>query len=112
MSHAPFISQWSFDVADYISWQTQLNDVVSVLQNTKGFESLIVLHSPDEPTRYQVHCSWEDVGSYRRGVSSTQAKLVIWPFLATMIDTPSSFEILQIATPSESTFYETSVENE
>ena len=111
MPSASFISQWSFDVTDYGHWKTQLADVVSVLQSTAGFESLMLLHSPDEPQRYQVHCSWVDVGSYRRGVSSTQAKLVIWPFLTTMIDAPSSFETLLLATPAESVTFDTSVES-
>ena len=111
-STASFVSQWSFDVMDYENWRRQLDDVLTVLQTTTGFETLTLLHSPDEPNRYQVQCRWVDVGSYRRGISSTNAKMTIWPFLASMIDGPSAFETLLVATETHSDEFETSVENQ
>ena len=110
MEPASFISQWSFNVAELHAWKIQLHEVVEVLQATAGFEELTVLHSPDETERYVVQCQWSDVGSYRRGISSTRAKLVIWPFLSTMIDLPSAFETLLIATDSDVTEFDSSVE--
>jgi hypothetical protein len=90
----PFKSQWSFDVADYGVWRLQLEGVQEVLQKSAGFVDMQLLHCPDETQRYLVQCTWKDVGSYRRATSATAAKLVIWPFLANMIDVPSTFETL------------------
>lgn len=94
MVDQPFRSQWSFDVADYDSWRAQLVDVQNVLQQSAGFVDMQLLHSPDQSERYLVQSTWKDVGSYRRATSATAAKLVVWPFLANMIDLPSTFETL------------------
>lgn len=112
MTTASFQSLWAFDVVDIESWNGQLDQVIEVLQQTPGFEQLTILHSPDEPARHVVQCRWVDVGSYRRGVSSTQAKLIIWPFLSTMIDAPSAFETLVIATPDDVQRFASGLESE
>jgi hypothetical protein len=94
MLDQPFRSQWSFDVADFAAWRAQLEEVQIVLQQSAGFIDLQLLHSPDQTDRYLVQSTWKDVGSYRRATSATNAKLVVWPFLATMLDLPSTFETL------------------
>jgi hypothetical protein len=94
MLDQPFRSQWSFDVVDYPTWRAQLEDVQAVLQQSVGFIDLQLLHSPDQIDRYLVQSTWKDVGSYRRATSATTAKLVVWPFLANMLDLPSTFETL------------------
>ena len=111
MNVPPFISQWSFDVPDVSIWRDKLSDVITVLQQTSGFQKLMVFHSPDEIERYIVQCEWNEVGSYRRGISSTPAKMTIWPFLSSMLDQPSAFETLLIATESEQNVFDSSVEN-
>ena len=101
MTDQPFRSQWSFDVANYEAWRAQLNDVQQVLQQSVGFIEMQLLHSPDHAERYLVQSTWKDVGSYRRATSATAAKLVVWPFLANMIDLPSTFEtLLEVGTNS------------
>lgn len=109
MGEQPFYAQWSFEVTDYSSWRSSLTDVLEVLQASAGFVSLHLLHSPDEVQHYSVISQWQNVGSYRRAVSSTSAKLVIWPFLSTMIDQPSTFETLLAVSDGESTEYLSSV---
>lgn len=103
MPNQPFYAQWSFEVADYAPWHADLLSVIEVLQNSVGFESLTLLHSPDEPNHYSVLSKWQDVGSYRRALSATNAKLVVWPFLAPMLPAPTVFETLLEVTPSEIT---------
>lgn len=94
MGDQPFRSQWSFDVTEYEPWRAQLDEVQQVLQNSVGFLEMQLLHSPDQAERYLVQSTWKDVGSYRRATSATPAKLVVWPFLANMLDLPSTFETL------------------
>ena len=101
MPNQPFYAQWSFEVTDYALWHADLMAVTEVLQSSVGFESLSLLHSPDEPTHYSVLSKWQDVGSYRRALSATNAKLVVWPFLASMLPTPTVFETLLEVSPSE-----------
>ena len=109
MVDQPFRSQWSFDVADYAAWRAQLEDVQTVLQQSAGFIDLQLLHSPDEVDLYLVQSTWKDVGSYRRATSATAAKLVVWPFVATMLDLPSTFETLLEITADTVVEYESSV---
>ena len=103
MPNQPFFAQWSFEVTDYAPWHAELLSVIEVLQKSVGFESLSLLHSPDEPNHYSVLSKWQDVGSYRRALSATNAKLVVWPFLAPMLPAPTVFETLLEVTASEIT---------
>ena len=112
MPEQPFYAQWSFEVVDFPSWRSALTDVLGVLQSSTGFESLQLLHSPDEVNHYSVISRWENVGSYRRAVSSTAAKLVVWPFLSTMIDQPSTFETLLSASGTDVIEFPSSVHEE
>jgi len=109
MVDQPFRSQWSFDVSDYASWREQLADVQNVLQESAGFIDLQLLHSPDQADRYLVASTWKDVGSYRRATSATAAKIVVWPFLADMLDLPSTFETLLEVTGDSVIEFPTSV---
>ena len=109
MVEQPFRSQWSFDVSDYAPWRAQLEDVQAVLQQSAGFIDLQLLHSPDQVDRYLVQSTWKDVGSYRRATSATVAKMVVWPFLANMIDLPSIFETLLEVTADTVVEYPSSV---
>ncbi len=109
MVDQPFRSQWSFDVADYAAWRSQLEDVQTVLQQSAGFIDLQLLHSPDEADRYLVQSTWKDVGSYRRAISATAAKLIVWPFVANMLDLPSTFETLLEVTADTVVEYQSSV---
>ncbi|MEI7442267.1 MAG: antibiotic biosynthesis monooxygenase [Actinomycetes bacterium] len=109
MVDQPFRSQWSFDVVNYAAWRAQLAEVQNVLQQSAGFVNLQLLHSPDQVDRYLVQSTWKDVGSYRRATSATAAKLVVWPFLANMIELPSIFETLLEVTADSSVEYVSSV---
>lgn len=109
MESQPFRSHWSFDVSEYSQWRSQLEKVIEVLSSSIGFVSLQLLHSPDEPNRYLVQSTWQDVGSYRRALSATPAKLVVWPFIAPMLDLPSTFETLLERSIDSSIEYPSSV---
>lgn len=107
--HGKFYSVWEFNVAAQAEWLAGLPEILDVLQSREGFLEAHVMRSPDEPERFAIHCTWSDVGSYRRALGSTQAKMVIWPFLADMIDRPTAFEELLSATVSDLTSYESSL---
>ena len=64
----------------------------------------------DSPQRYAIEISWVDVGSYRRALGSTQAKLVVWPFLADMLERPSAFEEMIAVGKTDMTSFETSLD--
>ena len=104
-----FNSVWAFDVSDIKNWSANALAALVVLQVRDGFISGSIIRSPDEPQRHLVTCEWQDVGSYRRALSSTESKMQVWPFLADMIDQPSAYETLFQVTPEEIRTYDTSV---
>lgn len=107
--HGPFYSLWEFDVVDATSLLEAVPSVLQTLQQRDGFVAGHVMRSPDESQRYAVHCTWTDVGSYRRALGSADAKMVVWPFLANMIDRPSAFECLIAADGNSITRFESSL---
>ncbi len=104
-----FNSVWAFDVDDLTTWSAAALSALEVLQIKDGFIAGAIIRSPDEPQRHLVTCEWQDVGSYRRALSSTESKMIVWPFLAGMIDQPSAYETLLQVTPVEIRTYDTSV---
>jgi hypothetical protein len=104
-----FHSVWTFDLADSESLNLAARKAMSVLQIRPGFISANIFRSADSPERYLVQTDWQDVGSYRRALGSTEAKLEVWPFLANMHDQPTAFEKLFTMDLDSTTDYETSV---
>ena len=111
MTIGPFSSLWVFDQPNFVEWMTEAQSAIETLQNLTGFIEAQVGRSPDEPHRLIVTTKWVDVGSYRRALSSTAAKMNVWPFLANMHDQPSAFEVLLSANSAEVQTFESSLEN-
>jgi len=95
-----FQSVWTFEREISDEWVADMSNALAVLQERDGFLSASIVQSVDEGSRCLVLTTWIDVGSYRRAVSSTRAKMVVWPMLADMKDEPSAFEELVLLTPS------------
>lgn len=111
MTHGPFTSIWVFDESDLTSWLTSAECAIKTLQTKPGFLNGEASRSPDDADRLIVTTKWADVGSYRRALSSTEAKLQVWPFLAKMHDQPSAFEVLLSAEGANFSHFETSLES-
>ena len=47
----------------------------------------------DDPALWVLTTRWADVGSYRRALSSTEAKLAAVPLLSEALDEPSAYEV-------------------
>lgn len=107
--HGPFYSLWEFDTQNAPAWLTQAQNSLELLKERDGFIEGHIMHSPDEPARYAIECSWIDVGSYRRAIGSSLAKLHIWPFLADMIDRPTALESLAVITKTSTQTFESSL---
>jgi len=111
MMFGPFISLWTFDRSDLKEWLANAESAIRILQTKAGFISSDIGRSPDQASRLIVTTKWIDVGSYRRALSSTEAKISVWPFLADMHDMPSAFEILLAAQGPNLSHFQTSLEN-
>ncbi len=109
MTIGPFTSLWVFDESNLEIWLAEAQIAIATLQKLPGFRAAEVGRSPDEPNRLIVTTHWQDVGSYRRALSSSEAKMKVWPFLSKMYDQPSAFEVLLSATPDGIQSFESSL---
>ena len=95
-----FQSLWAFDITDHAAFTVAAAQTLEVIAAFDGFIEGHLLHNVDDHGRYVVATRWVDVGSMRRAMSSTRAKIEVWPFLAAMRDEPSVFETLASTTPA------------
>lgn len=86
------IARFSIPLKESLDFRSQLEMVKEVLAQAPGFLTASVGQNLDEPTLWVLTTEWENVGSYRRALSSTRAKLEAIPVLALAIDEPGAFE--------------------
>ena len=73
-------------------FRAELEAVKAVLSEATGFISGTVGQNLDQPTLWVLTTEWQNVGSYRRALSSTRAKLEAIPVLGRAIDEPGAYE--------------------
>ncbi|ASY22297.1 hypothetical protein A1sIIB76_01580 [Candidatus Planktophila versatilis] len=86
------ISRFELPLAEGEKFRVELEAVRDVLAEATGFISGVVGQNLDEPTLWVLTTEWQNVGSYRRALSSTRAKLEAIPVLARAIDEPGAYE--------------------
>ncbi len=59
-----------------------------------GFVGGSVGRALDDPTLWVLATRWEDVGSYRRALSSYEIKVGVVPLLSYAVDEPSAYEVI------------------
>ena len=67
---------------------------LEVLSARDGYVDGAVGRSVDEPELWLLQTRWENVGSYRRALSSYDVKLGAVPLLSRAVDEPSAYEIV------------------
>ncbi len=86
------IARFELPLKEGGDFRLELERVRQVLSEAAGFKSGYVGQNLDEPTLWVLTTEWENVGSYRRALSSTRAKLEAIPVLARAIDEPGAYE--------------------
>ena len=86
------IARFSIPLGQASEFRAQLATLQSVLAQAPGFIDGVFGQNLDDPTLWHLSTNWENVGSYRRALSSTRAKLEAIPILARAIDEPAAYE--------------------
>lgn len=86
------IARFELPMSQADEFRAELEAVKVVLSEAAGFRSGRIGQNLDEPTLWVLTTEWENVGSYRRALSSTRAKLEAIPVLARAIDEPGAYE--------------------
>lgn len=86
------IARFEQALSQSATFRAELEMVKEVLSQAAGFICARIGQNLDEPTLWVLTTEWENVGSYRRALSSTRAKLEAIPVLARAIDEPGAYE--------------------
>jgi heme-degrading monooxygenase HmoA len=86
------VARFDVPLASASDFRAELEGVRDVLAEATGFIGGEVGQNLDEPTLWVLTTRWENVGSYRRALSSTRAKLEAIPVLARAIDEAGAYE--------------------
>jgi quinol monooxygenase YgiN len=86
------VARFEVALSDSTDFRAELEAVKGVLAEAVGFVGARVGQNLDEPKLWVLTSEWENVGSYRRALSSTRAKLEAIPVLARAIDEPGAYE--------------------
>ncbi len=73
----------------------QAREALAALAERPGFLCSRIGRSTDEPELWALTSEWESVGSYRRALSAYDVKVRAVPLLATALDEPTAFELVE-----------------
>ena len=75
-------------------FRADLEAALALLAAQRGYDDGRLGRNVDDPTLWTMVTRWQDVGSYRRALSSYDVKLGAVPLLSRAIDEPSAYESL------------------
>ncbi len=73
----------------------ELEQALEALGRRPGFVGGTIGRNVDEPGLWLLTTRWENVGSYRRALSSYDVKVSAVPLLSRAIDEPSAYEVVE-----------------
>jgi quinol monooxygenase YgiN len=79
---------------DAVGFRADLEAALGVLAQQRGYADGRLGRNLDDPTLWVMVTRWEDVGSYRRALSTYDVKVGAVPLLSRAIDEPSAYEPL------------------
>jgi hypothetical protein len=86
------IARFSIPLGQGSAFAGQIESAKEALSGCAGFLDGTIGQNLDDPTLWVLSTRWENVGSYRRALSSMRVKLEAIPLLAQAIDEPGAYE--------------------
>jgi quinol monooxygenase YgiN len=88
------VTRYRVEPADAASFLAQARAALAVLAGRPGWRTGHVGRATDDPALWVLTSEWDDVGSYRRALSTHEVKITAVPLLSRAIDEPTAFEEL------------------
>ena len=88
------VSRFRVAEQDAEAFRADLEGAQAVLSERKGYVDGQLGRNVDDPTLWTMVTRWQDVGSYRRALSSYDVKVGAVPLLSRAIDEPSAYELI------------------
>ena len=92
------VSRFRVPVEDGEPFRAELAAAHAVLATCVGYVDGQVGRNLDDPTLWALVTRWENVGAYRRALSSYDVKLNAVPLLSRALDEPSAYELVEPGT--------------
>ena len=88
------ISRFRYDDDLAARATTELAGCLERLAERPGYIGGAVGRALDDPTLWVLQTRWENVGSYRRALSTYEIRVGVVPLLSYAVDEPSAYEII------------------
>ena len=75
-----------------------LHHALAILAAKPGYVGGEVGRNVDDPGLWVLSTRWENVGSYRRALSSYEGKMHVQPLMVHALDEPSAYEVVEEGT--------------
>jgi hypothetical protein len=92
------VSRFRVPVVDGEPFRAELTAARDVLAEQTGYVDGRIGRNLDDPTLWVLTTRWDNVGAYRRALSSYDVKLQAVPLLSRAIDEPSGYEVVEPGT--------------
>jgi hypothetical protein len=92
------VSRFRVPVEDGEPFRAELTAARDVLAEQTGYVDGRIGRNLDDPTLWVLMTRWDNVGAYRRALSSYDVKLHAVPLLSRAIDEPSGYEVVEPGT--------------
>ena len=92
------VSRFRVQEADGEAFRGDVERAHAALAERPGYVTGRVGRNLDDPTLWTLVTRWENVGAYRRALSSYDVKLHAVPLLSRALDEPSAFEVVEPGT--------------
>ena len=80
--------------ADGPAFRREVEEAHAALAEQRGYLTGTIGRNVDDPTLWTLVTTWENVGAYRRALSSYDVKLRAVALLGRAIEEPSAFEVV------------------
>jgi hypothetical protein len=92
------VNRFRVPVEDGERFRVELTAARDVLAERAGYVDGKIGRNLDDPTLWVLTTRWENVGAYRRALSSYDVKLQAVPLLSRALDEPSAYELVEPGT--------------
>ena len=92
------VNRFTVPVEDGEQFRAELAAARDVLAEQPGYVDGRIGRNLDDPTLWVLTMQWDNVGAYRRALSSYDVKLQAVPLLSRAVDEPSAYEVVEPGT--------------
>ncbi len=88
------VTRFRVPESESVAFRAALELARDTLAAQRGYLGGEIGRNVDDPELWVLTTRWADVGSYRRGLGSYDAKMHAWPALTRALDEPSAYELV------------------